>query len=402
MGYITSAITTTLTAKLTPIGRQRLITNNNLLITKFALGDSDANYNASLSLTGSTVPGFGGDVGVDNTINNSVSNDARIKNFIIVNTTGVLTKAVEPTSIKVNSSISSLGQVTVSGTGLTQNIININDTATDQLVNLFNSFSLPLNSSERDRYTATTFSSGGFSDTAISGFATDKILVIGIDNSLYGENLDGKVIRVDLTTTANTYTIYSTFENKRTPLTTEDANYKDTSTSTQHLGASQAFLFSDDVLEPNGGDVTKSWATGFGTVKPFSVNGKELYNLVTNSNLGLTADSCVGIAYLDKGFLVITNSTIVNDFDLLSSGATATTVILDSIATSVSQDITCIADRGEFGTSSNSTWSTGDIVRITEIGLYDNSNNLIAIAKSDRQILKTKNAFLALGITINL
>jgi hypothetical protein len=41
----------TLIAKLTPLGRQLLVTSNNTLITSFSLGDSDANYNALLPLT---------------------------------------------------------------------------------------------------------------------------------------------------------------------------------------------------------------------------------------------------------------------------------------------------------------------------------------------------------------
>jgi high-affinity K+ transport system ATPase subunit B len=50
MGYNTTAATQTLIAKLTPLGRQLLVTSNNTLITSFSLGDSDANYNALLPL----------------------------------------------------------------------------------------------------------------------------------------------------------------------------------------------------------------------------------------------------------------------------------------------------------------------------------------------------------------
>jgi hypothetical protein len=42
MGYNTTAATQTLIAKLTPLGRQLLVTSNNTLITSFSLGDSDA------------------------------------------------------------------------------------------------------------------------------------------------------------------------------------------------------------------------------------------------------------------------------------------------------------------------------------------------------------------------
>jgi hypothetical protein len=49
----------------------------------------------------------------------------------------------------------------------------------------------------------------------------------------------------------------------------------------------------------------------YGTVKPFSLNNL-LYNLQTNSNIGVSADTMVGVAYLDKGLIVITDPTIAN------------------------------------------------------------------------------------------
>jgi hypothetical protein len=107
----------------------------------------------------------------------------------------------------------------------------------------------------------------------------------------------------------------------------------------------------------------------------------------------------VGVAYLDKGFLVITNPTIINNLDATSSGAVVT---LNSVSSTVAQNVTCIANRGEFGSSTNSTWRAGDTPRISEIGLYDNDGDLIAIAKLDRQLEKNINQFVALGITLAL
>jgi hypothetical protein len=156
-------------------------------------------------------------------------------------------------------------------------------------------------------------------------------------------------------------------------------------------------LVSDDILTPNGGDPSLSWATGYGTQKPFSLNGKQSYNLQTNSNLGVVADSVIGLAYLEKGFLVITNQTIVNDYI-----GGAIDVTFDSISTNVFQSITCIADRGEFGSTTNVTYQLNDVPRITEVGLYDVDSNLIAIAKTDKQITKNVNEFLALAIIISL
>jgi hypothetical protein len=108
----------------------------------------------------------------------------------------------------------------------------------------------------------------------------------------------------------------------------------------------------------------------------------------------------VGVAYLDKGFLVITHPTIVNNFT--SSMSTDTTITFDSVSTAVYQNITCIAGRGEFGGSTNPTFTGSDTVRISEIGLYDNLGNLIAMGKTDRHVTKNINEFKAFNVKITL
>jgi hypothetical protein len=403
MGFNSTATTLTLTAKLTPIGREKLISNNNTLITSFSLGDSDANYNAALALTTGQVPTDSGDIGPNNSTSNSTFSNINLRSVLILSENGVLKKSVERESSNISKEKIPNGQVIVSGGNLSQTIVNRNDFATDSLVNLFYSFGLSLTSVEDAIYTATTFSNGGFSDTALSGLATTKIVVLGLNNSTYGEVLDGKAVKVTLPTSAGTYTIYSTFQKKGSSLQTEDANLIETSSVTSKLGDNIAILFSDDIKPPNGSALL-SWGTGFGSIKPFSLNRKQLYNLQTNSNISTTADTAVGVAYLDKGFMVITNPQIVLDYGpVASSGATTgTTITFDSVSTSVFQNITCIADRGEFGTSTNKTFTKSDVARISEVGLYDSVGDLIAVAKTDRQIVKNVNEFLALGIKIVL
>lgn len=397
MGYLQSTSTLTLTAKLTPLGRKKIITNNSGLIKTFSLGDSDANYNVNTTLGSGQVPGLGGNIGPFSSLSNSTTQTIGLRSVLVVNSSGTLFKPVASQSSNVLTEIKLNGVTTASGSNITQNIVNRNDYATDSLVNLFYTFGLSLDSNGDTLFSGVTYSNGGFSDTALSGLGVDKILVIAIDNSQYGESLDGKSLKIEIPTSSGLYTVYSTYQGSTTSLSTLDASYSEPSKTLNRFGSNVSVLVSDEILRPNGGDPSLSWSTGFGTNKPFSLNKKQPYNFQTNSNLGVIVDSVVGLAYLEKGFIVITNQTIVNDYIGGSINVT-----FDSVSTNVSQSITCIADRGEFGSSTNQTFQFDDIPRITEVGLYDSENNLIAIAKTDRQITKNINEFLALGIVISL
>ena len=405
MGFNTSATSITLTAKLTPIGRQKLVSTNNNLIKFFSLGDSDANYYTSLTLTTGTVPSINGNIGYENTTSNSTPPFVGIKSFLVVNANGDLTKPVSPQSINILTETANNGSVTISGANLTYNVVNRNSVNSDPLVNLFSSFNLPLDAASDINYTGVTAQSGGYSDTCFSGFATNKVLFIAINNASYGEVIDGKTVKLDLPTSAGTYTMYSTFQSGTGTLNEFDANYRDVANNVVLFGLNVAPLFSDTIKKPNG-DASLSWATGYGLSKPFSNNNKRAYNLQTNTNLAATADTAVGMVYLDKGFIAITNPTIINDVldsgVSLYSGITATTLTFDSVSTNVSQVISCIAERGEFGSSTSVYFAADDIPKITEVGLYDDFGNLIAYGKTDRQITKNINQFLALSIKITI
>lgn len=393
MGYITSAITTTLTAKLTPLGRTLLLQNDTNLISTFSLGDSDANYNTSQALVTGEVPSNGGLMGTYGSVTNSVATNTNINSFAYVNSSGLTKKSVEPQSSAVTINYILNGFTTV--TAVTKNVISRNDN-TNPLVNLYYSFNLPLNANDDYKFTGLTSNFGGYANTALSGLSSTNILVLGINNSSYGELIDGKSISIQLTTSATTYTLYSTYQNTGIPLSIQDVQYNDIAPNTKFLGNNISFLVSDNIKTPNGGNASLSWSTGYNTNKPFSQSNKQLYNFVSNTSIAQTADTVVGIAYLDKGFMVITNPTIVN------LPITAVTISFNSVSTNVSQNITCIANRGEFGSSTNRTFTSGDDIRISEVGLYDSTNNLIAIAKTDRQIVKNINDFFALNIKLTV
>jgi hypothetical protein len=399
MGFISSATTINIKGKLTPIGRQRLASGLGATITNFSLGDSDANYNVFLGLDSGEVPDFSGDNLGFSSNNGGINYQLRSKLLFKSN---IDKKPVEPISNNINATLYPLGFNTVeySGDTISQHIINRNDFNTDRLTNLFYSFGLPIDNQSASLYTSTLSNNGGFADTALSGISSDTILVIGIDGGEYGEIIDGKTLKIELSTTGNTYDIYGTYENKNNPLQTEDSRLSDISVKTQQFGPNTCLLFSDDIRRPNN-DINNSWATGYGLNKPFSINGKKLWNFKTNPNQNRVVDKAVGIAYLDKGFIVITEPAIVNEFDLTSPSASATTITFNSNISVVSQKITCIADRNEFTISTNNTYVLGDVPRITEIGLYDNSGNLIAIAKTNRTYYKPSDDLIVFNLTID-
>jgi hypothetical protein len=402
MGYNSTATTLSLTAKLTPIGRQRMVSTNNSLIKTFSLGDSDANYQTSLLLNTGDIPALNGNIGFGSTSSNSTATAVALKSVLILNTSGMITKPVSSQSVNILTETAPNGSTIISGSNLTFNVINRLNYTTDKRVNLFSSFGLPITTADFNLFTATTTNFGGYSNTSYSGVATDKILVVAINNSTIGECIDGKTVKVELPTSAGTYTMYSTFQSNQQALNILDSTIAETNVTTKQFGQNIAMLFSDDILKPNGGNTSLSWATGYGLNRPFSLNGKQTFNAQTNTNIGQSGDTIVGLAYLDKGFVVITHPTIVDDYLLAVSATTATTITLDSVSTNVFQIINCIADRGEFGSTTNKTFEAGNTPRISEVGLYDEIGNLIAVAKTDRHVTKNVNEFLALSIKITM
>lgn len=396
MGFLISTPTVTMTAKLTPFGRQQLLLNSNSIITKFSIGDSDANYYGTQRLANGRVPDIAGELGVNNTVSNGVYSGVSIKNPIYVNTTGATKKAIQAGSNTVVITPFQLGVSTTSGATLTKLIINRTLGDTDGNTNLFKTFGLPITQANKDLYNLS--SPTGYVDTAIRDLNQDKALVIGIDSCLYGEVIDGKTVKIVLTTTGGTtYDIYSTFQKSTTALTTVDNQVVENLNLGTAVGSNIAFLFSDTVQKPNN-DSTKSWATGYGLTKPFSVNNKALFNPISVTSTATVRDTAIGVVYLDRGIIVITNQAIVNSFDI--ANLSAVTVTYDSISNEVAQNITCIVERTEFGTTSNLTHGVEDMIRVTEVALYDNSNNVIAFAKSNEPIIIGANQYMAIGVRI--
>jgi len=423
MGFISTANTITINAKLTNLGRKKLLKSGNSIFTHFILGDSDANYQTSESLSTGKIVSTGGDLGTGSEVD-------IIKSKIYVNNTSTTKKIVEDNSNMVSNTIEDLGEVVASGSNLTYAIINKNSTSA-QLTNLFKSLNLPIQAKAKATFTATTSINGGWLDTAFSGLASNSVLIGVIDNSLYGELIDGKSLKITLPiitgytgggdpTGSTTYDIYSTFVNSGQFSNTQfDDTYKDNSVFTQGLfgpGVNVSYMVSDNIQRPNS-EITNSWSTGYNVYKPYSIGNKKLINTKTITSTGIVADKVIGIAYLDKGVIAFTDPTIVSNIGNNFSGDSETGTILnslglyyytggtynttiDSINVDLVQNIVCIAERGEFYRSQNETIDNNDTVRISDIAITNIAGDILAIGKPDRQILKLKNDFVIFDVQI--
>ncbi len=429
MGFIDSATTVTIRARLTDLGRQEILTNGNNDFSYFVLGDSDANYNTSEKLTTGKIPSNSGNLGVNNTTNDNIFNNVFVNSKIFVTVSPTTLKEVEINSKKINEEFISVGENTVSGDSLTY--LQLDKTLTsNQSTNYFKSLLLPINSGDINLFTGTTSQNLGWSDTPFSGLGETKVLIGVIDNDKYGEIIDGKSIKMTLPiytgyttggapTGITTYDIYSTFPRTTIPRTTLDSSYVDESGTPQNLfgkNINVSYLVSDNIQKPNN-DTSKSWSTGYDSFKPFSLNRKELINVQTVTTTGINADKIAGVVYLDKGIFVITDQTIVENIATDFSGDTDTNIInnslglyyysastyntiVDSVQRNLVQNIVCIAPRGQFYNSQNETKTVSDDIRISEVGITDIRGNVLAIGKTDRHIVKKKNDFVIFDVQI--
>jgi hypothetical protein len=429
MGFIDSATTVTIRARLTDIGRERLLTNSNTIFSHFVLGDSDANYNTSENLTTGRVPTNSGNLGANSLTNDNIYQNVGVGSKLFLTVPPTTKKSVEINSSKINSEIKLVGENTVSGESLSY--LQIDKTITNnQNTNYFKSLSLPIKKVDVNVFTGTTSQNGGWSDTPFSGLGVSKVLMGVIDNDKYGEIIDGKSVKLSIPvftgftsggtgTGITTYNIYSTFPNTTIPKTDLDSVYIDRSSYPKSLfkrTINVSYLVSDEIQKPNN-DTNKSWSTGYDTFKPFSLNRKELVNVQGVPSTGINADKIAGVIYLDKGIFAITDQTIVENVATNFSGDVETTTtnnglglyyytggsyncVVDSIQKDLVQNIVCIAARGEFYNSQNETLNISDDVRISEVAITDVSGTVLAIGKTDRHIVKKKNDFVVFDVQI--
>ena len=192
---------------------------------------------------------------------------------------------------------------------------------------------------------------------------------------------------------------------------------------------------------------TSAWSTWTSQSRfPAYANGSgKQYGELVDANYGVLIDPPVGIAYLDKGFIIITNPTLIANFDLSEAlkmdangkvtpysqatedktrftkvffPATSTVgyhrsiLTYRSVATEYNQGYTCLGLPNEFTESNNPTYRLAypigsnnvglQPLHVTEIGLYNKYGELIAIAKSTKPFLKNKQSVSVFNIGLKI
>lgn len=278
----------------------------------------------------------------------------------------------------------------------------------------------------------------------------DEIIVVPIPNNEYNEIIDGRSVEFTIPRTGSTsVTLYST--------TYSQVTKKQNSTL---LGSNIAFLFCDDINTPrtgttSGGNTSPkpriSWsgktserivAHAYSDLKPSDINtdtrswasvNQGIYNPVdevypTSTNKGYNYDIPVGFVSLDKGFVVLTHKDLVRDFpwsegdnysgdtkEVYFTGDTISRLKFTDINISFKTSVVCLALPGEFAFSSNPSWDLDknmeefvagtngfDPIQVTEIGLYNMKDELIAIAKTNKPVKKDYNGLLTFNLDIEV
>jgi hypothetical protein len=310
----------------------------------------------------------------------------------------------------------------------------------------------------------------------------DKIVVIPISENNYSEYIDGRSIKIQVPQWGDTYkTIVSSFYSDKLK-TVKIAN-----SPIQYFGPNNvAFLFSDDINKPftgttENGTVNHSQVSSWNPTTNFrdrpsavaykaevktsdynidqrpwssvtlAVPVNQAYPNSSNNDVanGYNYDIPVGFACLDKGYLVLTHPSIVDNIPWTSgstiyeggyadanagenvisgsnAGATSGTsriVFTSTTSTLTYEDISirymtsvvCVAMPGEFFISKNPTWPLSrnlaeinnrttnfDSIFVTQIGLYNAFGQLIAVAKLDRPVEKTYDGLISFNLEIDI
>lgn len=182
-------------------------------------------------------------------------------------------------------------------------------------------------------------------------------------------------------------------------------------------------VLADSILTHLDVTSTRNWSTWSQANRyPLVANGMgKSVAVLSDPGNGGVVDEPVGIVYLDKGLIVLTNPTLVGSLRrtgglvtnpdvvggtiacpatgpftrLRYADANLSALSYRSVTTELTQTFTCMAGIGEFTLTDNSTYAlaypdatTLQALYITELGLYNQYGELMAIAKTTEPLMK--------------
>lgn len=441
MGFIEKKYTTDLTAYLTQKGREMLLSGDreDTIAKFFLLGDSDRNYQlvSDDRIREMLIPDITGDKS-DSLF--SVAQNVDIKHKVgtfkpIENVTGFQRSIIYESTPTLTGD-----DVKMVLASRTEDIFDDNKT---MFGNMFSTLNLPCTTDG-----IAEFLYGESSRTAFQYLNNENALIIEIPKNTYGELIDGKTIRLRLELeNGQMISIYSTFFENPILDTNGHQIYSDPNLASQLFGnkyredevlpgqhglatqlkgfnSNVAYLFTDYIKRPRNSN-NNTWASN-GTYFRTQTNvpsGKVADKFYAKFS-GAEMDTPVGIAYLDKGFLVITNQTILdnlkvakvtvgvpgteivgtNNYALEQFYYNSTTLDFSSFSTEFIQHAVCVCLPNEFYQTENPTYDQKSerAVAVTEIGLYNSAYELIAIAKPSFPIAKDRFSVLSFNINIRV
>lgn len=380
MGFVPGT-TTQIEAFLTQLGAQELMTKGVTGIKYFAIADDAANYSTTQKLTYGEVFTLAGKYSVDGKYL-SVLNLTDLPSRIFVDNTTETLKTFETMDNVVMIEEAEGATNTTTLFNVYPYEVDRTDNTTSKL-NWIKDLMLPYGTTDNSLWSA-TYSNNGYSDTAIAGMNTDDFLFFVVDG-LQQAYIDGKSIKLTIPYLSGTTDVYGSYLNTNRAKNYYDPLLSETSGFLNRFGTNVVLLFSDSVQKPNN-DASKSWATGYDyTSAPYSQGGKSLANYTSTG--AYNVDTAVGIAYLDKGVVVIFNSYLYNGYVNRTNNTFSLNnrnVIRRSVANFV-----CDLPIGKFYRSQNSTFGVNTPVRISTIGLYNESKQLVAVGRLNSEIEKS-------------
>lgn len=375
MGFILNndSDNTVFVAKLTPEGKKRIITKGfDGLVTKFGLGDSDANYNTNDILPDGYVP-------MVKSFHNSKIN--HVVNF----SSSSQFKVMENNDVYKHSNYN-YGSFELISENIKDDLIIVNRSENDYKTNLLATFSLPISESDVEKFT-----SGIYSKSIYGKLYKDRYVIIPIDSS--DDMIDGLNPKIKLTIGGDIFEIRSSYsEGVMNP----DSTMFDDNKLFNRIMLNSVLLFSDQIKTPINGD---TWTKGDEFEKPYK-NGKVKYSPFSEEVFNDYGDQPVGFFVLDQKFIVLFDDTIIDAID--DSDDVFIEVSANTINFDIHYEYTCHVNRTEFINSTNPTYIVGEKIRVTEIGLFDDYDNLVAIAKPSQPIILNRSTPKSFQVVLNI